>query len=70
MWRCLASMERLPTKQKVELGENLLSQLEKKKSEAQLTWSLLRLGARVPLYGPVQEVVPPKKAERWLERRQ
>jgi hypothetical protein len=68
MWRCLASMERLPAKQKVELGELLLGALEKKKSEAHLTWSLSRLGARVPLYGPVQEVVPAKKAERWLER--
>jgi molecular chaperone DnaK (HSP70) len=68
MWRCLASMERLPAKQKVELGEVLVAALEKKKTEAQLTWSLSRLGARVPLYGPVQEVVPPKKAERWLER--
>ncbi len=68
MWRCLAAMERLPSKQKVELGENLVSQLEKKRTESHLTWSLSRLGARVPLYGPVQEVVPARKAERWTER--
>jgi molecular chaperone DnaK (HSP70) len=68
MWRCLASMERLPSKQKVELGDAIVAQLEKKKSEAHLTWSLSRLGARVPLYGPVQETVSAKKAERWTER--
>jgi molecular chaperone DnaK (HSP70) len=68
MWRCLASMERLPAKQKVELGEVLVAALEKKKTDAHLAWALSRLGARVPLYGPAQEVVPAKKAERWLER--
>jgi molecular chaperone DnaK (HSP70) len=68
MWRCLASMERLPAKQKSELGEQLVVALEKKKPEAHLAWSLSRLGARVPLYGPVEDVVPAKKAERWVER--
>jgi molecular chaperone DnaK (HSP70) len=68
MWRCLASMERLPHKQKSELGELIVGQLEKKKSDAHLLWSLSRLGARVPLYGPAEDVVPPKKTERWLDR--
>src|SRR5947209_895959 len=72
MWRCLASMERLTAKQKAELGEILIGQLEKKKapdgSMAHALWALSRLGARVPLYGPTEGVVPAKKAERWLER--
>ena len=70
MWRCLASMERLPAKHKVELGEALVALLEKKKSEKldHLLWALSRFGARVPLYGLAEDVVAPKKAERWLDR--
>ncbi len=71
MWRTLASMERLTVKQKAELGDVLLGQLEKKKGPDKLDhalWSLSRLGARVPLYGPVEDVLPLKRAEKWLER--
>jgi molecular chaperone DnaK (HSP70) len=75
MWRTLASMERLPPKAKVELGDLLVAQLEKTKkggaadvAVGQALWALGRLGARVPLYGPAEDVVPAKKAERWIER--
>jgi hypothetical protein len=68
MWRALASMERLTGKQKAELGEVLIGQLEKKKAPEHSLWALGRLGARVPLYGPAQDVVQRPKAERWLER--
>jgi molecular chaperone DnaK (HSP70) len=68
MWRTLASMERLTGKQKVELGDVLLGQLEKKKAPEHALWAIGRLGARVPLYGPVEDVVPVKRAEKWLER--
>jgi hypothetical protein len=68
MWRTIASMERLPAKQKSELGDVLLGELEKKAAPEHALWALGRLGARVPLYGPVQEVVPVKRAEKWLER--
>jgi molecular chaperone DnaK (HSP70) len=68
MWRALASMERLGAKQKAELGDVLLGQIEKKKAPDQALWALGRLGARVPLYGPVEDVVPRARAEKWLER--
>jgi molecular chaperone DnaK (HSP70) len=68
MWRAIASMERLPAKQKAELGDVLLGELEKKQAPEHALWALGRLGARVPLYGPVQEVVPLRRVERWLER--
>jgi molecular chaperone DnaK (HSP70) len=68
MWRTLASMERLPGKQKAELGDVLMTQLEKKKAVDQALWALGRLGARVPLYGPVEDVVGKGRAEKWLER--
>jgi molecular chaperone DnaK (HSP70) len=68
MWRCVASMERIPAKQKAELGDALLPLVEKKKVSEQSLWALGRLGARVPLYGPVEGVVARKIAEKWLER--
>ncbi|HEX8951087.1 MAG TPA: Hsp70 family protein, partial [Polyangia bacterium] len=68
MWRCVASMERIPAKQKAELGDALLAAIEKKKLGDQSLWALGRLGARVPLYGPVDGVVARPKAEKWLER--
>ncbi len=68
MWRCVASMERIPAKQKAELGDALLPLVEKKKLPADALWALGRLGARVPLYGPVEGVVARKIAEKWLER--
>ncbi|MCU1279097.1 MAG: dnaK 4, partial [bacterium] len=68
MWRCVASMERITAKQKAELGDTLLTAIEKKKVSEQSLWSLGRLGARVPLYGPVEGVVNKSRAEKWLER--
>ena len=68
MWRTLASMERLPAKQKAELGDVLLAQLEKKKAPEHAMWALGRLGARVPLYGQVSDVVATRRVEKWLER--
>ncbi len=68
MWRTIASMERLPQKTKVELGDALLANLEKKEAPEHALWALGRLGARVPLYGTIEDVVSAKRAERWLER--
>ncbi len=68
MWRAIASMERLSPKQKSELGDVLIAELEKKEATEHALWALGRLGARVPLYGQSEDVVPIKRAERWLER--
>jgi molecular chaperone DnaK (HSP70) len=68
MWRCVASMERIPAKQKAELGDVLIGLVEKKKVGDSALWALGRLGARVPLYGPTEGVVSRAKAEKWLER--
>ena len=68
MWRCVASMERIPAKSKAELGDALLGAIEKKKLSEQGLWALGRLGARVPLYGPVDGVVARARAEKWVER--
>jgi hypothetical protein len=68
MWRTLASMERLSPKVKGELGDVLLGLVEKRKAPEHALWALGRFGARVPLYGPTEDVAPARKAERWLER--
>jgi molecular chaperone DnaK (HSP70) len=66
MWRTVASLERLPPQTKQQLGDVLIDRLDK---VGVAGWfSLGRLGARVPLYGPASGVVPKRMAEKWLER--
>jgi molecular chaperone DnaK (HSP70) len=69
MWRAIGSLERLAVPNKVRLGDELVRQLvEQPKSRADglPMWALSRLGARVPLYGPLNLVVPPGKVKDWL----
>ena len=72
MWRVVGSLERIHREEKWRLGEALLPLIEKEKSgdaSAQaMIWSLGRLGARVPLYGPIENVINRHKAEKWVER--
>jgi molecular chaperone DnaK (HSP70) len=68
MWRTLASMERLVPSAKVRLGEALLERVEKGKEQALSLWALGRLGARAPLYGPADTVIPAEVASLWIER--
>ena len=46
----------------------LLARLEKRKDTDSGFWALGRLGARVPLYGPLDAVVPAEAAGRWIDR--
>ena len=66
MWRAAASLERLDAKTKELLGDTLVAQLKTGPAASYLFWSLTRLGARVPFYGPLNTVVHPDVAERWL----
>jgi len=68
--RLLGSLELVPGNVKLELGQLLIDLLPKKKLEAirpALQWTLGRLGARQPLYGPLNTVLAADVAERWLE---
>lgn len=69
MWRAVASMERLQVGTKSKLGDELLSRMETRKGREDAThlWALSRLGARVPLYGPLNLVVPPAQIKLWLQ---
>jgi hypothetical protein len=67
-WRLLASLERLDAGQRARYGDELLDRIRKEPRSAHWLWALSRLGARQPLYGPLNGVVAPTVAERWIER--
>ena len=68
MWRAAASLERLPIQHKVKLGDELVHRMDARKGREDPVhlWALSRIGARVPLYGPLNAVVPPGKVKDWL----
>ena len=69
MWRLLGSLELLSPTTKTELGAILLDLCPKRKMEPvrpAIVWAIGRLGARVPLYGPLNTVVPAEAAADWL----
>jgi molecular chaperone DnaK (HSP70) len=67
-WRLLGSLERLDAGQKAKLGDELLQRIRREPRNAARLWTIGRLGARVPFYGPLNTVVPPPVAERWMEQ--
>jgi hypothetical protein len=66
-WRLLASLEHLPASLRASLGEQLLAKIKKEPADKSWLWSLGRLGARIPLYGPLNCVVAVDAALKWLE---
>ena len=65
IWRLLGALELLPINLKVELGDDIVQLLPKRKLEkarATMIWTLGRLGQRVPLQGPLNTVVPVQHA--------
>ncbi|MHB9078972.1 MAG: Hsp70 family protein [Pirellulaceae bacterium] len=70
IWRLLGSLELLDVTRKIELGNILVALLPKRKLanlHGPMIWALGRLGQRVPVYGPLNTVVPSDTAERWLD---
>jgi molecular chaperone DnaK (HSP70) len=67
MWRSAASLERLDAKLKEALGNALLKPLKRSPVPTYGFWSLTRLGARALLYGPLNTVVHPQVAAKWVE---
>ncbi len=67
MWRTASSLELLPIGTKTELGEALLKRVKAGDSKESELWCLSRLGARQLFYGPINLVVPPATATRWVE---
>jgi molecular chaperone DnaK (HSP70) len=69
MLRCLANLERISPEAKISLGDELLRRLESRKAREDTLnlWALARLGARLPLYGPLNCVVPAATVVAWLQ---
>jgi len=65
-WRLIASLEHLPAPTRVALGKELLLKVKEHPTNQSFLWSLGRLGARIPLYGPLNCVVPAEVAAQWL----
>ncbi|WP_429203935.1 Hsp70 family protein [Massilia sp. UYP11] len=79
MLRVGASLERIPSAYKAEIGEWLLGQIDAipsgGKPDARASarygrylWALGRVGARQSFQSSAHEVAPPDVAERWLEK--
>jgi hypothetical protein len=67
-WRLLAGLERLAAGTRTAIGEHLLARLERQRDDRNLWWCLGRIGARTPVYGPLNTVVPPNRIAKWVER--
>ena len=69
--RLLGSLELLPVETKLDMGSMLLELLPKRKLDPirpAIAWALARIGARVPVYGPLNTVVSAADAATWLEK--
>lgn len=66
-WRLLGGLERLDAGHRSKLGDELLTRLRRDPRSQSGLWALGRFGARAPLYGPLNTVVPPEVAERWID---
>jgi molecular chaperone DnaK (HSP70) len=64
MWRTASSLELLPAATRSELGDALVK--ARNFGDSNL-WCLSRLGARELFYGPINQVLAPSVATRWIE---
>ena len=65
-WRLVASLEHLLGGTRALLGNELLVKIEREPGDTIWLWSLGRLGARIPLYGPLHSVVAAEIAGKWI----
>ena len=70
IWRVIASLERLAVQHKIKLGDELVRRMETRKGREDPVhlWALSRVGARTPLYGPLNLVVPTSKVKEWVNQ--
>ncbi len=66
VWLAMANFERLPASTRFELGRGLLDKIARSRPKPQELWALSRFGARMPFYGPLDQVVPSSEASLWL----
>jgi molecular chaperone DnaK (HSP70) len=71
IWRFLGSLELLGVARKIELGNIIVDLFPRPKMEpvrSAMAWALGRVGARLPVYGPLNSVVPADTVAQWLPR--
>ena len=68
MWRAAASLELLPIQTKTQLGDELVPRILSGEFVDTGLWCIARLGARKLFYGPINQVLPPATAARWIEQ--
>jgi molecular chaperone DnaK (HSP70) len=77
MLRLGASLERIPSAYKAEIGDWMVGQImavpaaakpdpKAAATYARYLWALARVGTRTPLHGSAHEVAPAEAAQRWL----
>ena len=70
IWRMLGSMELLAQTVRIELGTMIADLFSRSSFESvrnALIWSLGRIGGRVPVYGPLNLVVPLPEITTWID---
>ena len=67
-WRVLGSLERLDPALRSKLGDEIVDRAAREPRNSAWAWTISRLGARIPLYGPLSSTVQPAAAARWMER--
>jgi len=67
MWRMVASLELLPTRTKVSLGDALISKVRSGDCGEVELWCLSRIGARQLFYGPTNQVLSPEIVSSWVQ---
>lgn len=68
MWRTVANLERLPVEMKVKIGAQLMDDIGTARGEGLNMWVLARLASRIPLYGPLNSVIPGQTVTEWIKR--
>lgn len=70
IWRMLGSLELLDLPIRNELGDmavDLMNRTAFEPIQNALIWALGRIGSRVPVYGPLNLVVPAEKVSQWAD---
>jgi molecular chaperone DnaK (HSP70) len=67
MWRTASSLELLPAATRTDLGDALIRAGKAGAFRDSDLWCLSRLGARELFYGPINQVLSPAVAARWIE---
>ncbi len=71
IWRMLGSMELLDQAVRTELGDMMIDLVNRAAFDPiqnALIWALGRVGGRVPIYGPLNLVLPVSKVSDWIEQ--